>query len=1634
MSSTSTILGLLVFAQLLAVSIACIGSGVCGGGGGCYSPPPVSCGGGCSPGYSCGHFGCARRKARAHGINTLNGDQNVVGFQQRLIPRDPNQMFTQCCEDRNLPDSCLSLCNFNAFTKEALMAMYFRTSECPISAAAEMQFCAAQGRDHTPCCARNGVGNTLAGSKCLIFCDQRPGNVSQLDFSYASCYDRFEQMKGRVFIIKNDLKFARMLISQKLDAATTQTESQTQHSSILWHSNRDLLAVSSFSPVSGGYGGKSFYSNSARSDQHVNSVEWHPTETILAIGWESGAVSLVDPLNSKGLFHPNELLNVITERDVLGGQLDDVRVVSWSCQGQTLLAGDSEMDNGGPDDGLEFTGLQKDIDGVVSFIIATSNSALYVVRPDEEPRQIYTSDSPMKQVLKMSGQYVVAISENLMFYQLVIEGNSVDDKIKVKLSGKPECFQVIQIDSNIVAICYGEREIRIWDLQKEDSAVFRLTQERGYNGNEQICLLSHSTKKDSISGATLDGKIATWKRHRESYDLPIDQQWRLQSSISIGGKMTAMAWSNTSPTLAVCSTDSIQIFRSQSVATCVDTRYAMVQLGPQQVSLIKIVEPIESQDIRFEHVISGFHLHGRHFVTWNEEQLYVHEIIDHEDSPLDVQQLSVVSAPSVSNALIYGQQLYSVEKGQLNVRTFQGTLKKTISFREIEGDVDAIDLNGRWLVLGSTHGYLRVYELNDGNIRQAFQSSQLTAIRGFERFSIIRVNCHGVRVSLTVLKRNDEVDERLYIWDAESDTLSFFSFADGLTDQQQYEAQLEKQRTVTAAGRLKTAGGLRSLTTPPERPKTAAARRIERDQNRFRLPFHLPGEHRWDTTDGRFVCCEANHVNADGSADFLLTMFATADNGLQIHDLQPKPVKADRFVWLSVPFVYFYKNVEVDEADDVTVERSISRLLLRRTLREFVGIAADDRQAVEAMIDFAFFLCIEQMDKAFTAIKFIKNEQVWESMARMCVKTRRVDVALVCLGHMRNARAASAVRESIRKNESLEMQTACLAIQLDMIDEAEAIYKQSKRYDLLNRLYQSQNKWTEAFEIASKHDRIHLRNTHYNFAKYLESIREVEQAIENYEKSQTHHFEVPRMLADEPKAVDLYVKRKRDRELYRWWARYLESVGDLDGARNYYKYADDFLAVIRILCYDGRIEEATEVVNRSDDRAAAFHLARYFEANSDFEQAVHFFTKASSYNTAIRLAREHEMSDKLASLALLAGGNELIETARYYEDLPGYADKAVLLYHKAGMIGRALDLAFRTEQFSALDLIARDLNEDSDPQVLQRAAQFFSSNQRDRTAVLLLAYAKKFSEAVELCHEKSVLITEEIAELLTPPRTAPDRKALLEEIARCCLQQANYYFAAKKFTQAGNKTEAMKALLRSGDTPKIILFANTAKSKDIYKMAGNYLQSLNWRDDATLMRQIESFYMKAGAFDSLAMFYEACAELEIDDYHDYEKAITAYNEAIRCWNKKSEKDGDLDNKVSNKRDRVKSTVNRIKEFIGIKELYNSDPGAAMTQMNAMANDQKDGVIRLGDIYAFLINHNAYQFIQEYQSKKPTVDISEYISEPIIDQICDEANMPRITRTQLKEQNSYDEEDVVEFSHALKRRMSQYSDDDSVAIN
>ena len=71
----------------------------------------------------------------------------------------------------------------------------------------------------------------------------------------------------------------------------------------------------------------------------------------------------------------------------------------------------------------------------------------------------------------------------------------------------------------------------------------------------------------------------------------------------------------------------------------------------------------------------------------------------------------------------------------------------------------------------------------------------------------------------------------------------------------------------------------------------------------------------------------------------------------------------------------------------------------------------------------------------------------------------------------------------------------------------------------------------------------------------------------------------------------------------------------------------------------------------------------------------------------------------------------------------------VMLYHKAGMMNKALDLAFQTELFGPLQLIADDLDASSDPALVAKCAAFFLEHGHFDKAVDLLAISQKVSSS-----------------------------------------------------------------------------------------------------------------------------------------------------------------------------------------------------------------------------------------------------------------------------------------------------------------
>jgi intraflagellar transport protein 140 len=264
-------------------------------------------------------------------------------------------------------------------------------------------------------------------------------------------------------------------------------------------------------------------------------------------------------------------------------------------------------------------------------------------------------------------------------------------------------------------------------------------------------------------------------------------------------------------------------------------------------------------------------------------------------------------------------------------------------------------------------------------------------------------------------------------------------------------------------------------------------------------------------------------------------------------------------------------------------------------MRDFIGMENIDDTTKEAILNFSYYLSTGNMDEAYKAVKLIQSANVWENMAHMCVKTRRLDVAEVCLGNMGSAKGTRALREA--KNEEKEAQLAAVAIELGLYEEAEKLYTDCERYDLLNRYYQSRGDWKKALLTAQKSDRIHLRNTYYRYGKFLESIGDTSNAIKQYELSETHRQEVPRMLyeADNFEDLEAYIENMNDKALTEWWARYEESRSGFDKALSYYRKSESYFALVRVLTFQQKVEEAKKVVQETGDLAGAYQLARYYE-------------------------------------------------------------------------------------------------------------------------------------------------------------------------------------------------------------------------------------------------------------------------------------------------------------------------------------------------------------------------------------------------------------------------------------------------------
>lgn len=626
-------------------------------------------------------------------------------------------------------------------------------------------------------------------------------------------------------------------------------------------------------------------------------------------------------------------------------------------------------------------------------------------------------------------------------------------------------------------------------------------------------------------------------------------------------------------------------------------------------------------------------------------------------------------------------------------------------------------------------------------------------------------------------------------------------------------------------------------------------------------------------------CDQPTPVNGpaevDGNSSEIFVFFVTSEHGILLQDTFSKAPSQGPLIGISVPQICF-KASRVDVGDSNSEKSVKSKYELQTVvMRDFVNMGHVDSHSRLAILDFSLNIILGKLDEAYRAVKTISNATLWENMARMCIKTKRLDVAEICLSQMGHARGAAALRES-KKENSAEVSAGILAVQLGFYDDAMKLFKEANRHDLICSLLQASGKFERAVKVASETDPLAVPDAHLQCARHLENIGCLDEAIEHFELAGTAAADIPRMLlrAGRLEQLESYVGGSDDAKVCQHWGQQMEKERQFDKAFSLFKRSGDFLGCVRICCVQDNVSRAVDLVRESEDKAAAYYLAKFLEDKGDIEAAVGLYADAGCLNHSIRLSKMHRLDADLMSYALRSPVNLILDCALYFEQR-GEVEKAVQLYHKGGDLARALQLCFSKESATAAEItlsggvaelmnaVVRDLGEKTSPSVLTRCAGFLVKFKQYERAVDVFVLAQCYNDAIDLCQKNKVLISESMIDKLTAQEEADSvtKKDLCKRLAKVLMEQGSYLAASKLHTQMGDRTRAMKCLVLSGDTKAVMQFASISRSADIYILAANYLQQMNWREDVDIMKSVITFYGKAKAFDQLATFFDSCAQV-----------------------------------------------------------------------------------------------------------------------------------------------------------------------------
>ena len=698
-------------------------------------------------------------------------------------------------------------------------------------------------------------------------------------------------------------------------------------------------------------------------------LKWHPTLPLLAIGSKTGAITIWSD-ESK---HPKETFKAHgSPVSCISYHSNGRRLVSGDESGKSCIFKDSVLrcsfDKGSKISHMCFADLVVNDDGrsITYPLFFFGNTSGLVCLADE--------NTHCRDMCKVSGSIkvltyfektgsVIVISSNLLVleFKLSLSDKLVPEKkMKLSIAGSPEELMSHWVHDNILVLCSKENVLRLWHVEADENYILTSSDFSSFGPvvNDKIVASTYSSPGKVLCAGSANGKIFFWKNMVPKIGPKEREQWKPLLPISLNSEMISLHSSERNNVMVARSENYVSLILETFIKGRLNDQVNLLQISGRKV-FFSISNEITNSEFMYEseNHIKCVDANNKNFVCFTSKEVEVHEYEITPDSS-QLKQMHSFPSPSSFTCVLHGENIILAQSKMLAVANFSGVVKQSLSFSDAEGEVLGMDMLGDSLVVHTSKNFIKVYDLSRREYKQVGVSRKFEDSSGsLGSISSVHINAEGNKIGI-IPKSEDCRPENLnsfFIYDVDMD--SYISFSLGSE----------------------------------------------------RRPMKIS----WDTSDNRFFCVISEFFKEDSENegeefDFLLkfkgkelsTFFVTSEHGIKRQDIYKLEEDAEDIFALSIPNYYLISK---------TPEGQYSYGIKKNLLKDFCGLDRIDEEIKTSIVNFSFYLAIGNMDEAYKAVKSIQNPIIWENMASMCVKSKRLDVAEICIGNMRFARGARAV-------------------------------------------------------------------------------------------------------------------------------------------------------------------------------------------------------------------------------------------------------------------------------------------------------------------------------------------------------------------------------------------------------------------------------------------------------------------------------------------------------------------------------------------------------------------------------------------------------------------------------------------------